>query len=299
MVKKKRTRKADVATIPKEAVVNEDTNTTLITEVDEDGKITSDTFITDEVTEEDLTNVINGMADTLTSGEALNPNFVEDEDCNKDASEDIDYDAIDTCKPVSIGSEGETENTIVIAEMNKDGEIVGEVSPMRELIKEDLVKHKEAVERHSGHTKEPVVKIHALNKDAIIPEYQTDGAAAFDLCITETVDVQPDTTVYKLKTGLSFAIPKGYFGLVAVRSSVGFKRNCILPNGVGVIDSDYRGEVMIALVNQGSKVQRFNKGERVAQMIILPCPKFDIEVSDTTLDETERGDGGFGSTGKN
>ena len=170
--------------------------------------------------------------------------------------------------------------------------------------KEEAKKIKKAPVKRATLNEWPVEKaiklvVKKLTDNAVIPEYATDGSAAFDLVTTETVTVEPNSRVHILPTGLAFAIPKGFYGLVAVRSSVGFKHNCILPNGVGVIDSDYRGEVKIGLVNQGFKNQTFKAGTRVAQMLILPCPNVKIVETTDELDETERGEGGFGSTGKN
>ena len=99
------------------------------------------------------------------------------------------------------------------------------------------------------------------------------------------------------RTGLSFEIPKGYVGLIYIRSSVGTKLDLVLSNQVGVIDSDYRGEVMLPLRNLGRSARVINSGTRIAQMIITPINQVDIEVV-KELSETKRGDGGFGSTGK-
>ena len=101
----------------------------------------------------------------------------------------------------------------------------------------------------------------------------------------------------KIHTGIKVAIPEGYFGGVYPRSSTGVKRNLMLANTIGVIDSDYRGEIMMFIYNYGSSDQIIKNGDRLAQLIIQPYQRFDIELVDE-LDETDRGEGGFGSTGR-
>ena len=146
---------------------------------------------------------------------------------------------------------------------------------------------------------EMIVKVKKLKNDILIPTYATDGSACFDLCansLETDIEVKPHETVM-IGTGLCFEIPKGYVGLVFSRSGISSKRGLGIVNKVGVIDSDYRGEVNVGLLNHGTKTQTVLKGERVAQMMILPLPKVNlIEVEE--LSETERGTGGFGSTGR-
>ena len=98
-------------------------------------------------------------------------------------------------------------------------------------------------------------------------------------------------------TGIAVAIPKGYVGLIFARSGLATKRGLAPANKVGVIDSDYRGELLVSLYNQSGKVQRLEPQERVAQLVIVPFLPVEYEEAET-LDETERGDGGFGSTGR-
>lgn len=142
------------------------------------------------------------------------------------------------------------------------------------------------------------IRIKLLREGAQIPAYGTDGAAGADLyaCMEEDVTIQPGETA-KILTGVSMEIPCGCVGLVFARSSMGVKRNLAPANKVGVIDSDYRGEIMVMLHNHGSTPQTVIPGERVAQILIMPVftPGFTVaeELSDTT-----RGQGGFGSTGK-
>ena len=130
------------------------------------------------------------------------------------------------------------------------------------------------------------------------PKIQTAGSAGLDLFNNQTIPVtiQPGTSE-KMPTGFSLEIPKNYVGIVAARSSLGFKYDCTLSNSIGVIDSDYRGEVGIKIFNHSKKPLVIQPGERVCQLMIIPCliPEY-IQVDE--LDETERGTGGFGSTGK-
>ena len=131
-----------------------------------------------------------------------------------------------------------------------------------------------------------------------LPYYATSGAAAMDLhaCIDEALEIPPHGRVL-IPTGIAAAIPEGYVGILANRSSMGVKRGLAPANKVGVIDSDYRGEIRVVLLNHGKEPQTVTHGERVAQMLITPVltPAY-TEVEE--LDDTQRGQGGFGSTGK-
>lgn len=98
-------------------------------------------------------------------------------------------------------------------------------------------------------------------------------------------------------TGIAVAIPEGHVGLVFVRSSIGIKRNLVLANGTGVIDSGYRGEIMVCLRNEGDAPAVIVRGERIAQLVIVPCDLTEWQEVNT-LDDTDRGTGGIGSTGK-
>ena len=142
------------------------------------------------------------------------------------------------------------------------------------------------------------IKITKLNKNAIIPTRGSNEAAGMDLyaCTSSPIIIAPHDTV-KISTGIAMEIPDGYFGGVFARSGLATKQGLRPSNCCGVIDSDYRGEVNVGLLNHGTKTQTVLKGERVAQMMILPLPKVNlIEVEE--LSETERGTGGFGSTGR-
>lgn len=142
-----------------------------------------------------------------------------------------------------------------------------------------------------------LISVKLLNHRAKPPAYASTGAAGADLCVLTDgpVTIRPGESVM-LHTGLAFAIPEGYVGLVCARSSMGAKRGLAPANKVGVIDSDYRGEVMICLHNHGALSQVVEDGERVAQLVVVPCMAAQFAQADE-LDGTRRGAGGFGSTG--
>ena len=137
-----------------------------------------------------------------------------------------------------------------------------------------------------------------LGKEIPLPFYATEGAAAMDLhaCLEAplTLPVGERTIV---PTGLAVAIPAGYVGILAVRSSMGIKRGVTLANGIGVIDSDYRGEVGVGLVNIGSDAYTILPGDRIAQLMVIPVAQPALELVEE-LPATDRGEGGFGSTGR-
>lgn len=143
-----------------------------------------------------------------------------------------------------------------------------------------------------------LIKIKKLNPNAIIPTRGDDAAAGIDLyaCIDEPIDIRPGDTVM-FGSGIACEFPEGYFGLVVPRSSVGIKKKLALPNNCGIIDFSYRGEIKIAFTNIGKEIQTIEPGDRVAQMVLLPYVVFPIVEVDT-LTETERGEGGIGSTGR-
>ena len=131
-----------------------------------------------------------------------------------------------------------------------------------------------------------------------MPTFGSREAAGADLyaCLEEPVTIEPGKTVF-LPTGLSMALPKGYVGLVYARSGLACKQDLAPANKVGVIDSDYRGEFMIALHNHGTEPRVVEHGDRIAQLVVTPVIQPDYYEADT-LDDTLRGTGGFGSTGK-
>ncbi len=142
------------------------------------------------------------------------------------------------------------------------------------------------------------MKVQKLRPEAKIPTYGSPDAAGADLyaCISEPVTIQPGQTV-KIPTGIAVAIPRDYMGLVFARSSLGTKRGLAPANKVGVIDSDYRGEIFVFLLNHSAEEQTVAPEERVAQLAIVPVRRETFEETDS-LEETQRGQGGFGSTGR-
>lgn len=145
------------------------------------------------------------------------------------------------------------------------------------------------------------MKIKKLNENAIIPTRGSDGAAGYDLyaCTLpndkDKIDIFSGQTVM-IKTGIAVAIPKGYVGLVFARSGLASKKGLAPANKVGVIDEDYRGEIMVALHNHSNQIPTIAVGERVAQLVVVPYMSLEFNEVDN-LDDTERGIGGFGSTG--
>lgn len=142
------------------------------------------------------------------------------------------------------------------------------------------------------------IPVKKLKKNAILPTYGSPEAAGADLyaCLDAPVEIAPGKTVF-VPTGIAMEIPRGYAGLAYARSGLACKQDLAPANKVGVIDSDYRGEFMIALHNHGSESRTVSHGDRIAQLVITPVytPGFQ-EVEDLTA--TQRGTGGFGSTGK-
>lgn len=137
-----------------------------------------------------------------------------------------------------------------------------------------------------------------LNERAVAPAYGSDGSAGGDLFSSEENDViiAPGETAF-VGTGLAVEIPDGYVGLVYARSGLACKRGLAPANKVGVIDSDYRGEIKVALFNHGKTAQTVAAGERIAQLVIAPYLRVEYEEV-SGLSDTVRGEGGFGSTGR-
>ena len=137
-----------------------------------------------------------------------------------------------------------------------------------------------------------------IGKDIPLPYYATDGAAGLDLhaCIDGPVVVPADGEAF-IPTGIAAAIPEGYVGIMAVRSSMGIRHGITMTNGIGVIDSDYRGPMSVGLHNYRDADYVVEPGDRIAQLVIVPVLHPEIEVVED-LPETARGAGGFGSTGR-
>ena len=143
------------------------------------------------------------------------------------------------------------------------------------------------------------VKVKKLNSAAVLPRRGSAQAAGYDLfaCLPEgEVVLQPGET-RRIPLGLAMALPEGYFGAVFARSGLATRQGLRPANCVGVVDSDYRGENMVPLHNDSAVPQTIRHGDRVAQMVVLPYLAVDFAEAEE-LDETERGEGGFGSTGR-
>lgn len=142
------------------------------------------------------------------------------------------------------------------------------------------------------------IKIKKLKNGAVIPTRGSDSAAGYDLyaCTENDVVIKPHANE-KIGTGLAIAVPEGYFGAIFARSGIAAKQNLRPANCVGVADSDYRGEYIVALHNDSDEARVIKNGERIAQLVILPFLSAEFTETDQ-LDDTARGEEGFGSTGK-
>lgn len=142
------------------------------------------------------------------------------------------------------------------------------------------------------------VAVKKLKENAVLPTYGSAYAAGADLyaCLEEDVTIAPGQTVF-VPTGLAMELPVGYVGLIYARSGLACKRDLAPANKVGVIDSDYRGEFIVALHNHGQTMQTISHAERVAQLVITPVLNVAFTEAES-LSDTQRAAGGFGSTGK-
>ena len=148
------------------------------------------------------------------------------------------------------------------------------------------------------HSREPIpvmVKRLPGNDDLALPAYATAGAAGMDVVSAEDVDLAPGAR-HAVATGLAMAIPEGFEIQVRPRSGLALKHGVTVPNTPGTIDSDYRGELKVIMINLGAEMFSIRRGDRVAQLVLAPVTQASwLEVE--TLDDTARGTGGFGSTG--
>lgn len=142
------------------------------------------------------------------------------------------------------------------------------------------------------------IHVKLLREGAKLPTYGTAGAAGADLyaCLDQPVTIEPGETAF-VPTGIALEVPEGCAGLVYARSGMACKRGLAPANKVGVVDSDFRGEIFVALHNHGAQPQRIGSGERVAQILITPVLTPTYEAVQR-LSDTVRGGGGFGSTGE-
>lgn len=142
------------------------------------------------------------------------------------------------------------------------------------------------------------INIKKIKETAVTPTYGSEFAAGADLyaCMENKVVLQPGETKI-IHTGIAMEVPMGYAGLIYARSGLATKKGLAPANKVGVVDSDYRGEVMVALHNHSTKAEEIEPGERIAQIVITPYLK-GLYQEVENLEETKRGEGGFGSTGR-
>lgn len=143
------------------------------------------------------------------------------------------------------------------------------------------------------------MNIKLVKENAIVPKRATDGSAGYDLCaaIEESITILPGETA-KIPTGIAIEIPTNeYVALIFARSSLGIKKGLVPANAVGVVDSDYRGELLVALRNHEKQEYTVQPNERIAQMVLVNVGLPELVVCDE-LSDTKRGTGGFGSTGK-
>jgi dUTP pyrophosphatase len=138
------------------------------------------------------------------------------------------------------------------------------------------------------------IKFKKLHKDAVAPTRATDGSAGFDLTAVSVV-FNGEHLVYEVDTGIAVEIPKGYVGLVVPRSSI-YETGFLLCNSCGIIDSDYRGAISFKFYTTGWRRSQYYIGDRIGQLVVVPC-LLEMEEADS-LPDTERGAGGYGSTGQ-
>jgi dUTP pyrophosphatase len=147
---------------------------------------------------------------------------------------------------------------------------------------------------------QPTLRVRKIDPRAALPQYHSELAAGMDMVALlppeqEAITIEPGR-IYLARTGLAVAIPPGYEAQVRPRSGLASKHGITLPNSPGTIDADYRGEIMIPLINLSREPYRLIHGTRIAQMVIAPVARVAIEAVES-LDDTARGQGGFGSTG--
>lgn len=146
----------------------------------------------------------------------------------------------------------------------------------------------------------PKLRVYKMRADAVVPRYETSGAAGMDLaaCLTTSITLEPGGTA-RVPTGLQIALPRGHEGQVRPRSGLAARHRITVLNAPGTIDEDYRGELQVLLINHGPESFTISHGERIAQLVVAPVVQVEIELvnEEAALGGTERGDGGFGSTG--
>lgn len=140
------------------------------------------------------------------------------------------------------------------------------------------------------------IRINILNRNFVLPKYAHDGDAGLDLFSTDDILLSPGERK-KVGCGFSIAIPEGFLGAIAPRSGLAIEYGVTVLNSWGVVDSSYRGEVSVILINLGNNEVVFKKGSKIAQLIIIPYEKVELYIDSEKLNSTDRGEKGFGSSG--
>ena len=139
------------------------------------------------------------------------------------------------------------------------------------------------------------ILVQQLDPDLPLPEHATPGDAGVDLYAREAGSLEPGERAL-VPTGIAVAVPEGYVGLIAPRSGLAIKHGISLVNSPGILDSGYRGEIRAVVINDGHEPFHFSRGDRIAQLVVVPFAEQHFEVVEE-LPDSDRGDGGFGSTG--
>jgi len=142
----------------------------------------------------------------------------------------------------------------------------------------------------------PTIKVKRLNQNALLPKYETEQAAGFDLRCTEGGSIESGKSKL-IGTGLAMELPKGYELQIRPRSGLALKHSITVLNSPGTIDSDYRGEIKVLLINHGTDIFTYSTGDRIAQGVLMKLPLPAVFYEENELSQTDRGEGGFGSTG--
>ena len=147
----------------------------------------------------------------------------------------------------------------------------------------------------------PELRVRKMRANAVVPRYKTSGAAGMDLaaCLDSPLVIGPGGMA-RVPTGLQIALPAGHEGQVRPRSGLAARHGVTVLNSPGTIDEDYRGEVQVLLVNHGNEALAIEHGERIAQLVVAPVTQVEVTLvnDEAALGDTERGQGGFGSTGR-
>lgn len=149
----------------------------------------------------------------------------------------------------------------------------------------------------NGFANKQVLKFKKLQADVELPKQGSEFSLGFDLCLPEDIEIAPGEYGVNVPLKVAYEPPVGYGAMLALRSSTGYYTTLRMSNAVGIIDEDYRGEISLLLDNIGEYPVHLTKGERIAQLVLLPLPRVEV-VEVQGINDTSRGSGGFGSTGR-